>query len=178
MLLVYVVGEPGAGKTTLLGAALAVGDWHEHPRAKPFAHVELVDRVTGVVDGCYLGVRRARFAGTDALSMSVGPRARAWLADAPGRFVLGEGDRLANLKFFDAARAVGYDVLLVQVTLDPAVAAERRASRGWAPNPAWLAGRRTKVNNLVAAWDGPRLDVPGDGPVCTLARSLVDIVLR
>lgn len=163
--LLYVLGIPGAGKTTVMRAAL--GPWNRVLRTDPFAHELLVEsdsitlatgRRSGRVIGAHLGYDRHPFGGTDTLPMNVQPRVIEWLATAPHPVIVGEGDRLGNAKFLDAA-AKFCDVTTVLLDCDPDRAARRRQDRsGRVQNPSWVAGRETKVTNLAA-----RADVVLDG---------------
>lgn len=146
--LLYLVGEPGAGKTTVM-TALTAG-CERVPRSRPFGH-ELLVRGREPV-GIELGRTRRDFSGTDALSMRVAPLAQAWIKRAPYPLVLGEGDRLASLRFFLAARDAGMEPAVIWIHPPDGVAADRRLIRSAGrPNqdPKWIAGRRTKAANLV-----------------------------
>jgi hypothetical protein len=157
--LLYVIGQPGSGKSTLV-AGLTDG-LDPAVETKPFAHTLWRP---GVVE---LGCRRDTFSGTDALGMSVQPKALAWLAATDVQFVLGEGDRLGNLSFLTAARDLGWHVVVLRLTVSAAVAEHRRLSRaaalGTKPQDAtWLKGRVSKVRNVADGWDGPLLEVDAD----------------
>jgi hypothetical protein len=145
--LVYLSGPPGAGKSTLMAALTAACG--RYPRSQPFAHQVLFDR-DGSVQGIELGRRRDTFPGTDTLSMSVSPRACAWLATHPAELILGEGDRLATRGFLDAAAASGYTVTLVHVTAPQADLDARCTQRGSTQNDTWRRGRATKAQRLAA----------------------------
>ncbi len=140
----YIFGEPGSGKSTLL-AHLTRMLWHGPDAEHPFAHRVYACGVTE------LGARRKDFPGTDALSMSVQPRVVEWLGDTNPQLVIGEGDRLANGKFFDAVRNLGYSLKLYVLVGEEASALHRRI-RGSEQDDKWLAGRRTKVYNLKDEW--------------------------
>lgn len=154
--LVYLIGEPGAGKTTLLRAALPeVASWPVDRH--PFAHS------SGTVQGVqltYLGDPAGIFAGTDRLSMSVAPTAVEWLRRHDGDVVVGEGDRLATLPFFAAAK----ECRIVHVVSSDA--RRRRAERAVvvskAQNERWIAGRVTKHRNLADLTAAEVLTTDGD----------------
>lgn len=156
--LVYLIGAPGSGKTTLT-AALFAGVPAE-VRREPFLHVV---RPGGVEVGGPRDLKYARdanlqgFGGTDALPMNVQPRVLPFLATGPWEVAFGEGDRLANERFFFAAVRANWRVEVILLDTPAAVCAARRLSRGSTQNEAWLRGRATKVARL-AEWARVRLD--------------------
>lgn len=155
--LVYLIGAPAAGKSTLM-AALTAG-CTRHLVEQPLAHEILtVPRHPGV-RAVELGRRRTTFAGTDALSLNVQPRAVAWITTTAHDLVLGEGDRLANLGFLLAARHAGYHVHLLVLDAPTTVLDARCAHRGSHQSPAWRTGRRTKVDRLAGNADAHGLTV-------------------
>lgn len=151
--LCYVFGEPGTGKSTLL-EHLTRGLRHSDSDS-PFAHriypapaqakVRTEHEWTGVVE---VGKRRPDFPGTDALSMSVQPRVVQWLADMLPGYVIAEGDRLANGKFFDSVLDLGYELKLL-VLNGSEVAALHRRIRGSNQDETWVRGRQNKAYNLA-----------------------------
>ncbi len=141
--LLYLLGVPGVGKSTLM-ARLVQGK-RRRVRLDPFAHTVYED---GLVQ---LGRERADFSGTDSLSMSVMPKAIAALEAGAWPRIVAEGDRLASAKYFQAAEDAGYSLVVVLLEAPEEVCAERRAERGSAQDPSWMAGRRTKVARL-AEW--------------------------
>jgi ribose 1,5-bisphosphokinase PhnN len=141
----YLVGVPGAGKSTLMAALTA-----DMPAAEEqYGHGLWLRWLGAPPRAVELGRRRERFSGTDALGMAVMPVACAWIADATVPLVLAEGDRLASMKFLSAAAAAGRAVELVWLDVPPECARARRHARGSAQDATWLAGRETKVRNLV-----------------------------
>jgi hypothetical protein len=161
MRLVYVIGEPGAGKTTLVDAALA--GLTRIPQRTPLPHELLCRRSglsSGVVVAAHLGQQRERFGGTDTLSLSIQPQVVAWMATHPWPVMVGEGDRLANPRFFDTCRLLGVDLQVVLLDTPPQVAADRRHARGSAQHPGWVAGRITKTRNLTDRYQPLRLAGP------------------
>ncbi len=146
--LVYVSGAPGSGKSTLM--AHLTRACPRDTRLTPFAHDVLHLPAGDGSTAVELGRRRETFSGTDALSMSVQPRAVAFLTEWPGTLLLGEGDRLANMNFLGAAWRAGYTVHLIHLHTPQELLDERCAERGSEQNPQWRAGRVTKAIRLAA----------------------------
>jgi hypothetical protein len=161
--LLYIIGEPGVGKSAL--AAELVRGRRRRVRQQPFVHTEYEG---GLVQ---LGRERSGRSGTDALSMSVSPLALRVLEAGIWRQVLGEGDRLAHVGFFEGARKAGYAVEVVLLSAPPEVAAERREKRGSEQDGSWLAGRLTKVRNLA---EHATMTLDATRPVAELAAELAD----
>jgi len=163
MHLVYLVGAPAVGKTSLM-QALTGWCWRE-PRDGGIPYDELWTPSQLVRHGgepsilaLEMGKRRGTYSGTDALGMSVHPRALAWLASRPHPLVLGEGDRLGCLKFLRSVAALGIDVTLVHLTVPEQTLMTRWAAERSHQNPAWRAGRLSKAANVADGWraDGRR----------------------
>lgn len=168
--LLYIVGQPGSGKSTLL-AALTEGLEPLSVEARPFAHIVWPP---GIVE---LGARRDQFSGTDALSMSVQPKVVQWLRDEQPPAVIGEGDRLANNKFFRAVMEAGYALTIARLAVSEQVVRARREARAAAlrvpvQNEQWLRGRRSKVSNIVDAWPNLVVDLDADQPPAAVAAEL------
>lgn len=140
-----LVGIPGSGKTTALRNATELLGWVPGPeRDEPVPHVTYD---SGAVQ---LGRNRAEMGGTDALSMSIGPAAIDFVLSEPADLLIAEGDRLAYSAFLDAAESVG-TLDLVYLDAPPYVARQRSIGRNTTPqNVAWVKGRITKIDNLVA----------------------------
>lgn len=161
--LLYIIGVPGSGKSTLV-AELVKGraSWVE---SKPFVHTLYED---GLIQ---LGREREGRSGTDALSMSAQPNVVAALETGMWPRVIGEGDRLTNGKFFEAAREAGYRVDVVLLDAPPDVAAFRRGERGSTQSDSWLKGRETKIEGLRGM---ASLTLNAELPVTALARMLAN----
>jgi energy-coupling factor transporter ATP-binding protein EcfA2 len=147
----YLIGPPGAGKSTLM-RALVDGYDAEPIRADGVPAIEYRDENGGLV-GAQLGANRETFSGTDALGMAIMPRAIDLVRTAPWPFLLGEGDRLASVKFLMALVDAEYAVTLALVDGADDLLAERRAARGSSQDEAWVRGRATKARNLADEWD-------------------------
>ena len=171
MNLVYLIGAPGVGKTTLMEALTAACT--RRLVVEPFAHEWLYR--DGELVGVELGRRRGSFAGTDALSMSVGPEASRWVRRCRARLVLGEGARLATRRFLYAARSAGYRITLVHLVAPAAVLDERRARRGSAQDPAWMRGAESRAARLAAQlrYDAAVHELDATAPVQDLVADLV-----
>lgn len=167
MRLTYVVGEPGVGKTTLLRALR--GNLLGVETSKPFAHV-LYESI-GAVE---LGRTEGTFAGTDRLSMNVQPKVLEWASMPEYGDVFGEGDRLANAKFFQGMKDLGYEMAIIHLR-NPELAHRRRYRRnldlGTRQDPTWVRGRQTKVQRLASEWCNVQLDA-GDPDLVEHARNI------
>lgn len=170
---VYVIGAPGAGKTTMVTGALALLGREPITLARPVPHVRYGDI-------WHLGRHREQFGGTDSLSMSIQPQVTEWLhqmtqanTETP-RVLIGEGDRLANNKFFDTIHACGHNLTLIHLDLPPTTARQRAINRGTNQPITWWKGRLTKVNNLVSTRRTTTYNAT-DHPT-TLARQLATLI--
>lgn len=158
-LAVYVIGPPGVGKTTLVDALLTRLGARERVQVEaPVPHV-----LHPPTDWVEVGRWRPAFGGTDALGYAIMPKAVAWVTgERRPRLLIGEGDRLASDRFFDALTA-GYEELLVIHLAGVDVAWERAqaraASLGRPPqNEGWWKGRATKAQRLAGRYAGLELD--------------------
>ena len=147
MKVVYLIGEPGIGKTTLTREVVRRLGFPAVEQSKPVPHITYPN------NALQLGRDRVDFGGTDALSMSVQPRALEFLRSKPAALVVIEGDRLGNRTFF---MEVGrFADLRVVWLLDPEgkLGAERREQRakavGKTQNKDWVLSRVRKVANLA-----------------------------
>lgn len=147
--LYYVIGIPGAGKTSLLNAALA---------GVPYQAVDDYPARRVYPGGVLLGRERGVFSGTDSYPYNVQPVVLEWLVSCGLQRVLGEGDRLANDRFFRGVVAAGWNLSVIYLNTPPALAAERRKQRGSNQNLAWVKGRITKVHSLAARYASWELD--------------------
>jgi predicted ABC-type transport system involved in lysophospholipase L1 biosynthesis ATPase subunit len=171
--LLYLIGQPGSGKSTLAAALTDGLDWIESTH--PFAHRACLAPGGTVVE---LGARREKFSGTDALSMNVQPKVVEWLGSSAPGLVLGEGDRLANDKFFKKAMGLGWNVRLAYLAVPSAVAEERRLARAAAlgadpQGPVWVKGRVTKNRRLAETWASFMYRLDANQPTVKILADLI-----
>jgi hypothetical protein len=161
--LVYLIGAPGAGKTTVTRALES--NWIPVADATdPVKH-----RVWFGPQGTTisLGHDRAPFGGTDTLSYTAINVIERWLPTLPEQGVenvYGEGDRLANPRFFNLCRSVG-DLKVFYLDRSDEQAQTQRAQRASdnnlpMQNASWVAGRATKARNLAVNF-GAKI-IPGE----------------
>ena len=160
--LVYVVGYPGSGKTTAVRGALGsievgLDGRRKEVVRKPFAHTI---HPCGLVE---LGCEKDIYGGTDALPLNVQPIVAKWMKDVDIPVIVGEGDRLANRKFFDEAceynkelqECLSRYLCFVHIKCPELTARKRAWERGSRFNESWLKGRISKVDGLVSAASKP-----------------------
>ncbi len=145
MKVIAIGGEPGSGKTTLM--------WKLIEKLKPeakFNEFKLVpyhQKDNVYVLGKY--EEGETFAGTDRMSMSVQPEAIKFLATLPNdAIVIYEGDRLFTSSFLEHCNEK-YDLSIIYLRTTKNERNIRYAKRGSNQNETWLAGRESKVNNIM-----------------------------
>jgi GTPase SAR1 family protein len=145
-MIVYLFGEPGVGKSTLTKKLLdhfTEGEPTFHPQ--PFAHATWPNGITTLGNPT---PKNPKHPGTDTLPYNAMPKAIAWVQEQPNtQLIIGEGDRLASPKFWDAAHAAGHTILPIYLH-NPHHAQLQRQARGTQQNPTWIAGRQTRAINL------------------------------
>jgi hypothetical protein len=99
-----------------------------------------------------LGWDREHFGGTDTLGNTAITVIEPWLPTLSNITLFGEGDRLANARFFNYCRSLG-NLKLFYLNTHPDLAAYRRQQRslqtGKPQNETWVKGRATKHRNLA-----------------------------
>lgn len=172
MSLLYVIGEPGVGKSTTIAFLL-------NGLQKIEAYDETVPYVVRSNFGkevCItLGKDRDDFPGTDTLKMNILPEACEWIKTvSPERTVIGEGDRLAHPRFWNAAKEAGHQVRVVAlITQDPGTAAKRRKARGSNQDASWLKSRGTRVDRLISSY--PVKIIEASGSIEEIAKTLSQV---
>ena len=163
MKIIYLIGEPGSGKTTLTEAFTR--DWTNPQHfEKPIKYREH-DTPNGLA--LSLGWLRPNFGGTDTLGNAAIVSIEPWLPKVAESnlysILYGEGDRLANDRFFNLCKSIG-EFHLFYLDTDPEIAKLRRYERSLATgkeqNPSWVKGRATKHKNLAERWNAIR--IPGN----------------
>jgi uridine kinase len=146
MRVIAIGGEPGCGKTTLMWKIVEHFDLQ--PRYESVKLVPYMQRDNIFVLGKY--ERGEVFAGTDRMSMAVQPEAVKFLATLPeNSIVLYEGDRLFTASFLEILLDL-YDLSIVYLKTNKKVREERYKERGSNQNETWLAGRESKISNILS----------------------------
>jgi hypothetical protein len=149
---VLLTGYPATGKSTVMRTVL--GQLRERPTFFK----------SGLVSGFHYGLARITilgnyditltFPGTDKLSMAVQPDFNAllggWRDDHShnGHILLFEGDRLCNSSSLNRIIELQLPWVGFVLVADQAIINKRHGARD-KQNATWLAGRVTKVDNLV-----------------------------
>ncbi len=177
MKFIYLIGAPGAGKTTTMKWIRFHLSVVPRPVSSPFAHSEWMK--DGECKAIEYGANRGVFSGTDALSMSVIEKAipfTEFLAMTGRGPIFAEGDRLANLRFFNAVRQAGYTLKLFYLDVTEEIAAERRETRrkvygGDAQDVTWVKSRASKARAL--AEDQKAIVIPTYHPADIIAADII-----
>jgi GTPase SAR1 family protein len=154
---IYLIGQPGAGKTTLTEAF--TNNWVETDKIdEPIKH-RLHKTPNGLAIS--LGWIRPTFGGTDTLGNTAIVAIEPWLPTVNVDIVYGEGDRLANARFFNLAKSLG-EFHLFYLNTEPHIAKARRDARnaitGKVQNESWVKGRATKHANLAGEFNA--IEIP------------------
>jgi len=147
---IYVIGAPGVGKSTATWGAFPAAPGAPFWSPEGYPMVKLTGCQGGVLQ---LGKYRPAFPGTDALGMAVVTQATSWVANTPPNelpsVLVGEGARLANLRFLGALHRRG-DVYLTVVHLTAADRSLATRRSGRTQNASWVKGATTRAYNLAA----------------------------
>lgn len=152
MKIVYIIGQPGSGKSTLMKAWLAQHQFVAQNK-EPFKHETYTHGTTHIYS---LGIQKNQpFGGTDTLPNTVITKVIDWIPTLPAdSIIIGEGDRLANQRFFDFCKDQTTEFILVWLNTPNELASQRREERATRlqktlQNPSWIKGRITKSTNLA-----------------------------
>jgi len=145
MKIVAIGGEPGCGKTTLMWKIIDQLDFQ--PKYENFKLVPYLQSDNIYVLGKY--EKGEVFAGTDRMSMAVQPEAIKFLETLPeNSLVLYEGDRLFTSSFLENC-IEKYDTKIIYLETNQYTRKERYKERGSNQNETWLAGRESKISNIL-----------------------------
>jgi len=146
MKVIAIGGEPGCGKTTLMKRIIE--DIKPEPKYNEFKLVPYLQKDNIYILGKYEDGEV--FSGTDRMSMAVQPEAIKFLAYlTKNSILLFEGDRLFTASFLEHCVNL-YDTSLIYLKTDRSIRQDRYKERGSNQNETWLAGRETKVSNIMS----------------------------
>jgi broad-specificity NMP kinase len=145
MKIIAIGGEPGSGKSTLMRKIIFLGNFK--PKYNEFKLVPYLQSNNIYILGKYEDGEI--FSGTDRMSMAVQPEAIKFLASLPkDSILLFEGDRLFTSSFLEHCVET-YETNIIYLSTDKQVRQERYKERGSEQNETWLAGRETKIGNIL-----------------------------
>jgi dephospho-CoA kinase len=143
--IIAIGGEPGAGKTTFMREIIK--RTNVEPKYNEYKLVPYLQKDNIYILGKY---EEGTFQGTDRMSMAVQPAAVSFLDTLPeNSVVLYEGDRLFNNSFLEHCDNK-FDLRIIYLKTSKEVRVQRCKDRGSEQNDTWLAGRETKVNNILS----------------------------
>jgi dephospho-CoA kinase len=147
MKVIAIIGEPGSGKSTLMRKLMAKIGIENSPIDTSFKLVPYHNKDNVYVLGKY--EEGVLFAGTDKMSMAVQPEAIKFLDSIPAdSTVIFEGDRLGTASFLENCNDK-YDLTIIYLKTDRQNRMERCKDRGSEQNETWLAGRESKISNIL-----------------------------
>jgi hypothetical protein len=169
MKIFYLVGYPGAGKSALMHEVFRYSK--SFANTDPFAHTWHFATADSVPIAELGRMRAGGMHGTDALAMNAITKVEAWMDAMRGsvKYLVGEGDRLANDRFFEFCESVG-ELTVAKLCVSPAEAKARSAKRGSKQDPSWVKGRCSKVDTLAGRWVSPEWMLDGNDTIPNLAK--------
>jgi uridine kinase len=145
MKVIAIGGEPGCGKTTLMWKI--IDRFNFEPKYESFKLVPYLQYENIFILGKY--EKGEVFSGTDRMSMAVQPEAIKFLESLPeNSLVLYEGDRLFTSSFLENC-VEKYDTNIIYLETNKETRKERYKERGSNQNENWLAGRESKISNIL-----------------------------
>lgn len=146
MKIIAVFGEPGSGKSTLMKKLMdqfgISRDIDTSFKLVPFHRKDNVYVLGKYEEG-------ETFGGTDKMSMAVQPEAVKFLDQLTADcVVLFEGDRLCTASFLEHCNN-NFDLQMVYLKTERETRKVRYAERGSDQNETWLAGRESKISNIL-----------------------------
>lgn len=151
MKVVAIFGEPGCGKTTLMRRVLCDLGFAKDSLLEDFKLVPYHKHENKYVLGKY--EEGEVFAGTDRMSMAVQPEAIKFLDSLPSdSVVFFEGDRLCTSSFLEHCNNK-FELHMVYLKTNRETRGARYAERGSNQNETWLAGRESKISNILGNFD-------------------------
>lgn len=162
MRIVALIGEPATGKSVIVSRVLANiatynpgFSYFKYKTLNGLRYVISSPDAPIYVLGSY--EPGERFPGTDRLSMAVQPAALEWLRliswKEPNARILFEGDRLGTKSFLSECSKL-FELKLFVTECSEEEKARNHAARSDSQREAFLKSRKTKIENLKAAFPG------------------------
>ena len=146
MKIIAIGGEPGCGKTTLMRRIIE--EVKPIPKYNEFKLVPYLQKDNIYILGKY--EEGEVFSGTDRMSMAVQPEAIKFIDSLPEySILLYEGDRLFTASFLEYC-VYQHNTKIIYLKTDKSVRQERYKERGSNQNETWLAGRESKISNILS----------------------------
>ncbi len=163
---IYFLGAPATGKTTLV--KYFTEHWFDMEEVKtPISYriqKDLHDKSS--MYNIQLGKTAPVYAGTDTLSFTAIDKMpdlyKLWDSKNKIKYVLGEGDRLANRTYFNLAKEYG-NLHIIYLDLNEKVRQNRSINRSMnnkvsLQNLTWQKGRLTKHKNLAKEFNAHMIE--------------------
>ena len=151
MKVVAIFGEPGCGKSTLMRRVILELEFPENSLKEDFKLVPYHKHKNLYILGKY--EEGEVFAGTDRMSMAVQPEAVKFLDSLPSdSVVFFEGDRLCTASFLEHCNSK-FDLKMIYLQTQQDTRKVRFDKRGSNQNVTWLAGRESKISNILGNFE-------------------------
>lgn len=177
--IIAISGIPGTGKSTLMKRFMSsFPNWEKQSPAKLVETLYNKDLDLHILGKYEDG---ETFPGTDKLSMACQPEVTKWIESTTSN-VLYEGDRLTGPKFYDFLLTLpDTRVTFAVLKVKPELMKERYEARGSDQSEKFIAGRQTKIDNILTNFDYAEhiIEFNNNDPMdCKLIIIAIDAILQ